>query len=66
MINVNLILDFIKRNKLTKKDFCKNANISVYHLNKIISSNGKCNINAIVVVKIAIYIKMKMADLVGF
>lgn len=35
-INAQLILNYIKENKLTKRKFCKQCNISLYSFYKII------------------------------
>lgn len=62
-INKELILNFIKDNNLTKKQFCEKIKISVLTLNRTLN-NKKIFLKTLL--KIAIYTKLKIEYLVTF
>ena len=61
LIKTELIMNYIKNNNLTKKEFCKQCNISIYILNKIL--NYKTNIRITAFIKIAELLKIHMYEL---
>lgn len=66
MININteLINCYLKKQKLTKTDFCKVCGISLYTLNKILKNN---KIRSVVpFIKIAKLMKVMLKDLLDF
>lgn len=60
-INVKLIHDFIKRNKLTKSRFAKDCKISPATLNKVLQ--GMDNVGIMAVFKIAKAIKKELHEM---
>lgn len=60
-INKNLILNYINQHNLSKKQFCKNSNVSLPVLNKILNSNG--NFRIIALFKISKVLKIPMYKL---
>lgn len=61
LINIDLINDFIKEKKLTKKTFCRLCKISRYILNKIYNDNVSVGIKSIF--KIARTINVEISKL---
>ncbi len=47
LINVGLISEYMSKNNLTKKEFCKKCGISLYLLNKIFNQQENANIVAL-------------------
>ncbi len=39
ILNTKIILDYLKTNKLSKKDFCEKCGISLSHFNKVLKNN---------------------------
>ena len=62
MINSNLIKSFMLKNKLSKGEFCRRANISIGVLNKMLI--GKTNIRLRNVLKIVQLLQIKSDDLI--
>lgn len=62
-INIELIENYIKLNKLSKYQFCKNCKISISVLNKIL--NNQINIRIKALFKIAETLNINVADLVN-
>ena len=61
VIKINLIEKFIKKNKLTKKEFCNICKISEGTLNKILKNNSNFKITA--VFKVARVLKIRICEL---
>lgn len=60
-INVEVINNYIKENKLTKNKFCKTCKISLSTLNKIL--NNKENFRIIALFKIAKVLNIKFCEI---
>ncbi len=63
LINIELILDFIQKNKLSKSAFAKTCGISTALLTKIL--NGYCDMGTSKVVKIAKAMGVKFTQLIN-
>lgn len=61
LVNVDLIKEHIKTNNLTKREFCKQCNISVSTLYKILQ--GKTNFDLVFIFRIAKSMKVEVKDL---
>lgn len=61
--NTTLILNFIKNNNLTKKEFCKLCKLSKTSFYNILSNR---NVSTLSMLKVAIFMKVKLKDLVFF
>ncbi len=60
-VNTNMIIRFMKNEKLTKKEFCKRCGIGIKTLNKIL--NGQDNVRVIAIYKITIVMGINMSQL---
>ena len=58
--NIELISMYIKDNNLSKKEFCKKCNVSMYALNKIYS--GDLHISVKTWIKIADFLKVDIFE----
>ena len=61
--NIKLIDDYLKKNNLTKKEFCKRCNFSEYILNNFYK--GK-SIRLSHIFSVLVEIKCRAFDLLGF
>ena len=61
--NVEIIKNYIAKNRLTKAEFCKRCKISCKTLNKILSR--KCNIQLRVICSILEEVKCSAFDFLG-
>ena len=61
MFNSKLLVDFIKKNNLSKTQFCKECGITLYALNKLLGPHAdKTRIP--VILKVACYTNIKVDD----
>ena len=61
MINTELIIKFMKDNKLNKTQFCKILKMDIRMLNRIL--NNDLSVNLKYFEKIVVYMKVKFSDL---
>lgn len=59
--NQKIVLDYIKSNNLTKKEFCKRCEITYYSLAKFL--NNSRNLNIRVIIKICKLLDVEILDL---
>ena len=62
--NSKIILDYIKDNKITKREFCKKCNISLYILNKLLCGNVN-KIKISVLYNLCVILNVKAANLIS-
>lgn len=62
IIKTDIIREFMKKNNLTKKQFCKECDISICSLNNVLKQNTK--ISSLVFIKMAIRMKIRLDDFV--
>ncbi len=60
-INVKLIYDYIKSNKISKSEFCRRAKIGIKVLNKILNNNFNFEVDNIF--KVAKLLKLQVYEL---
>lgn len=63
--NSKIILDYIKDNKITKREFCKKCNISLYILNKLLCGNVN-KIKIRVLYRLCLLLNVKSNDIIKF
>ncbi|MBQ8444289.1 MAG: helix-turn-helix transcriptional regulator [Clostridia bacterium] len=61
--NIKLIEDFIKKNNLTKADFCSACKISVYSLRRIYEGYTKIRVTTLI--KIVQFLHVRMKDFIN-
>ncbi len=62
--NSKITLDYIKDNKITKREFCKKCNISLYILNKLLCGNVN-KIKISVLYNLCVILNVKAANLIS-
>ena len=60
-IKTEIFIEYMKKNNLSKREFCKKCGISMYHFNKILSNAN--NISFIPFFKISVVTKIKVEDM---
>ena len=60
--NYEIIIEYMNKNNLSKTQFCKQCNISIYTLNKML--NGNLNINSLLGLKVCKLLNIKFNDLI--
>ena len=63
-LNIDIILDYIKNNNLTKKEFCKLCDISLGALYKMIRNKDDFDCRFPTIVKVANVLKCSLNDIV--
>ena len=61
MVNIEPIESFIKKNKMSKKTFCRLCGISYGTYRKL--ENGKTNFSSITILKIALFCGCRISDI---
>gem|GEM_PF-2341070 len=61
MVNIEYIKSFIKKNKMSKKTFCRLCGISYGTYRKL--ENGKTNFSSITIRKIALFCECRISDI---
>ena len=61
LVKTEKILNFIKENKLTKREFAEKCGINVWNLRKVLSGNA--NFDAVYLFKIAKFMKVQISRL---
>ena len=61
LVKTEKILNFIKENKLTKREFAEKCGINVWNLRKVLS--GQTNFDVVYLFKIAKFMKIQVWEL---
>lgn len=63
IINLQLILDFMDKHKLSRKEFCKKCNISEYMFCKIMKNDGDYGVTNLI--KVIDFMGIKMVEIIN-